>query len=150
MAELSERIQTADWQKEKHVPLIDCPETVKANEFFQVKATLGKAVAHPNTTEHHIRWIDLYFHPEGEKFSYHVGRFEFCAWRVGAWSQSGSGLYPSRGHRLDEDFQGRHAARPGLLQHPRPMAVQQTDRRQLTTAASGQWAKGLTSNRRGR
>ncbi len=79
MAELSERIQTADWQKEKHVPIIECPDKVKANEFFPVKATLGRAIAHPNTTEHHIRWIDLYFHAEGDKFPYHVGRFEFCA-----------------------------------------------------------------------
>jgi superoxide reductase len=79
MAELSERIQTADWQKEKHVPIIECPATVKKDEFFAVKATLGKAVAHPNTTEHHIRWIELYFQPEGEKSTYQVGRFEFSA-----------------------------------------------------------------------
>ncbi len=79
MPELSERIQTADWQKEKHVPIIECPDTVKAGEFFQVKATLGKAIAHPNTTEHHIRWITLYFHPEGDKFTYQVGHFEFSA-----------------------------------------------------------------------
>ena len=79
MPELSERIQTADWQKEKHVPIIECPEAVKAGEFFQVKATLGKAVAHPNTTEHHIRWIELYFQPNGDKFTYQVGRFEFSA-----------------------------------------------------------------------
>ncbi len=79
MAKLSEKIQTADWQKEKHVPVIECPDEATAGEFFEVKATLGKAVVHPNTTEHHIRWISLYFHPEGEKFTCHVGRFEFCA-----------------------------------------------------------------------
>ena len=79
MAELSDRLQTADWQKEKHVPIIEAPETVKANEFFQVKATLGKAVAHPNTTEHHIRWIALYFLPEGSQFSIEVGYFTFSA-----------------------------------------------------------------------
>jgi superoxide reductase len=28
---------------------------------------------------HHIRWICLYFKPEGDKFAYQVGRFEFCA-----------------------------------------------------------------------
>jgi len=42
-----------------------------------VKASVGKEIGHPNTTEHHIRWITLYFHPEGEKFAYEVGRFEF-------------------------------------------------------------------------
>ncbi|MGA8240491.1 MAG: desulfoferrodoxin family protein, partial [Desulfobacterales bacterium] len=40
---------------------------------------LGKEVAHPNTTEHHIRWIQLYFRPGGDKFAYQVGNFEFCA-----------------------------------------------------------------------
>ncbi len=79
MASLGERIQQADWKKEKHVPVIECADEVKAGEIFQVKVSIGKEVAHPNTTEHHIRWIALYFHPEGEKFSYEVGRFEFNA-----------------------------------------------------------------------
>ena len=79
MPELSERIQKADWKKEKHVPVIEAPDQVKANEFFEVKVSLGKEIAHPNTTEHHISWISLYFHPEGEKFTYQVGHFEFSA-----------------------------------------------------------------------
>jgi superoxide reductase len=79
MPELSEQIQKADWKSEKHVPVIECAETVKKDEFFPVKVTLGKAIAHPNTTEHHIRWISLYFQPEGEKAPYHVGQFEFSA-----------------------------------------------------------------------
>ncbi|MGD1995952.1 MAG: class II SORL domain-containing protein [Anaerolineae bacterium] len=76
---LGEKIQHADWKKEKHVPVIECPDSVEADEFFGVKLTLGKEIAHPNTTEHHMRWIVLYFHPEGEKFTYEVGRFEFNA-----------------------------------------------------------------------
>ena len=52
--------QTADWKTEKHVPVIECPDTVKANEMFSVKATIGKEVAHPNTTAHHIAWVKLY------------------------------------------------------------------------------------------
>ncbi len=79
MTELSERIQKADWKKEKHVPVIECPDQVKAAEVFEVKVSLGKEVAHPNTTEHHISWITLYFHPEGTKFSHQVGHFEFSA-----------------------------------------------------------------------
>ena len=79
MANLSERIQQADWKKEKHVPVIECPDEVKAGEVFEVKASLGKEIAHPNTTEHHIRWITLYFHPEGDKFTYQVGHYEFSA-----------------------------------------------------------------------
>jgi superoxide reductase len=36
-------------------------------------------VGHPNTTAHHIRWICLYFLPEGDKFPYQIGCYEFCA-----------------------------------------------------------------------
>ncbi|MFW6150211.1 MAG: class II SORL domain-containing protein [Chloroflexota bacterium] len=71
--------QTADWKSEKHVPVIECPERVTGGELFPLKVTLGKEVAHPNTTEHHIRWISVYFHGEGEKFPFQVGHFEFCA-----------------------------------------------------------------------
>ena len=74
-----DRIQEADWKKEKHVPVIDCADRVSAGDVFQVKVSLGKEIAHPNTTEHHIRWITLFFHPEGEKFPFQVGHFEFCA-----------------------------------------------------------------------
>ena len=79
MVDLSERIQTADWRTEKHVPAIEAPETVQAGELFDVKVGLGKEIAHPNTTEHHISWVSLYFHPEGEKFSHQVGHFDFSA-----------------------------------------------------------------------
>ncbi len=76
---IGERFQQADWKAEKHVPVIDCPGEVKAGENFEVKVSIGKEIAHPNTTEHHIRWIELYFAPEGDKFTYEVGRFEFNA-----------------------------------------------------------------------
>jgi superoxide reductase len=76
---LGAQIQHSDWKKEKHVPVIEAPDTVKAGEVFEVKASIGKEIAHPNTTEHHIRWIALYFHPLGDKFTYEVGRFEFNA-----------------------------------------------------------------------
>jgi superoxide reductase len=75
----NELYQAADWKKEKHVPLIECNDTVKANEIFSIKASIGKEVAHPNTTEHHINWIDLYFLPEGGKFPYQIGHCAFCA-----------------------------------------------------------------------
>ena len=79
MNDLGSHIQKADWKQEKHVPVIECPDSVKADEHFDVKVGLGKEVSHPNTTEHHIRWIQLFFHPEGEKFAYQIGNFEFGA-----------------------------------------------------------------------
>jgi len=72
-------IQKDDWKKEKHMPVIEVPAQVKAGEAFQVKVSIGKEIPHPNTTEHHIDWIDLYFHPEGEKFPHQVGHFAFTA-----------------------------------------------------------------------
>jgi superoxide reductase len=79
MKQFGELFQTADWKTEKHIPVIECPDQVKAGELFPVKVTLGKEIAHPNTTDHHIRWISVYFHPEGEKFPYQIGHFEFTA-----------------------------------------------------------------------
>ncbi len=76
---LGERIQSADWKAEKHAPVIECPDSVEAGVPFQVTVSVGKEIAHPNTTEHHIRWIDVYFQPEGDKFSYQVGHFDFTA-----------------------------------------------------------------------
>ena len=79
MKQFGELFQTADWKTEKHVAAIDCPDQVKAGELFEVKATLGKEIAHPNTTDHHIRWITVYFLPDGEKFPYQIGRCEFTS-----------------------------------------------------------------------
>jgi len=79
MAKLGDRLQTADWKSEKHVPVIECPDRVKKDETFDIKVSLGKEVAHPNKAEHHIRWITLYFHPDGDKFTYQVGHYEFNA-----------------------------------------------------------------------
>ena len=79
MAKMGEMYQTADWKSEKHVPVIECPEKVKADEMFDIKVTLGKEVAHPNTTAHHIRWIQVFFRPKGDKFAFQVGNFEFTA-----------------------------------------------------------------------
>jgi superoxide reductase len=76
---LAEIVQTADWKAEKHVPVIEAPDSVKAGEKFAVQVTVGKEIAHPNTTEHHIRWIRLYFKPDGGKFAYDVALMEFDA-----------------------------------------------------------------------
>ncbi len=71
--------QSADWKKEKHVPVIEIPEKVGKGEILEVRVSVGKEIPHPNTTEHHIRWIELLFLPDGEKFPYEIGRAEFLA-----------------------------------------------------------------------
>ena len=79
MGKLSDHIQEADWKSEKHAPVINCEDSVVNGEFFEVEVSVGKEIPHPNTTEHHINWITLFFHPKGEKFSYQVGHYEFSA-----------------------------------------------------------------------
>ncbi len=79
MAEFNKMFQTADWKQEKHVPVIEAPDKIKKGGFFKLTASVGKEIPHPNTTQHHIRWIEVYFLPEGEKFPCQIGRFEFNA-----------------------------------------------------------------------
>jgi len=77
MAELKELLQSADWKKEKHVSVIETPEKVKRGEFFDVSVSVGREIPHPNTTEHHIKWIEVYFLADGNKFPYQIGKLEF-------------------------------------------------------------------------
>jgi len=74
-----DNIQSADWKKEKHIPAIELPEVIEAGKPFMVTVSVGKEIPHPNTTEHHIRWIDVYFKPESEKFLHQVAHFDFTA-----------------------------------------------------------------------
>jgi len=79
MSEFSSTIQNADWKIEKHAPVIEAPDSVKAGDFFAVTASLGKAIAHPNTVQHHIAWMSLYFLPEGAKLAIQLAHAEFSA-----------------------------------------------------------------------
>lgn len=76
---MKELYQTAEWKKEKHVPAIELVGETKKGSPIIVNVAVGKEIAHPNTTEHHIRWIRLFFTPEGGKFPYEIGRIEFSA-----------------------------------------------------------------------
>jgi len=79
MASAKEILQSADWKSEKHVPVIEAKDSVKKGETVAVSVTVGKEIAHPNTTEHHIAWVSVYFLPRGEKFALHIARVEFAA-----------------------------------------------------------------------
>lgn len=79
MSDVKDLFQGADWKKEKHVPVIESLDSVKKGEILQIKITIGKEIPHPNKTEHHIAWIEVYFLPDGEKFPYQIGRAEFTS-----------------------------------------------------------------------
>jgi superoxide reductase len=107
---IGELYQTADWKTEKHVPVIECPDEVKADEMFEVKVSLGKEVAHPNTTEHHIRWIQVYFKPDGDKFAYQVANCEFTAHGESAEGPNKGPVYTHHGATVALKLQ-----KPGVL-----------------------------------
>jgi len=51
---------------ESHTPKIEVPRTVKKNEPFKVRISVGP---HPNSVEHSIRRIEVYFYEEGRAFN---------------------------------------------------------------------------------
>lgn len=110
MSEFSNLFQTGDWKKEKHVPVIQLPESVKKGEFFTVTATIGKEVSHPNKTEHHISWIALYFQADGEKFPYQIGKAEFSAHGASVQGADTSSVYTH--HDVSLSFK---TDKPGIL-----------------------------------
>jgi len=79
MATINDLFQISDWKQEKHVPVIEAPEKAKKGEFVLIEVSVGKKIPHPNTTEHHIRWIEVYFLPQGEKFPQQISRLEFAS-----------------------------------------------------------------------
>ena len=67
-------IKSGDWKGEKHVPVI---EYEKEGNLVKVEVSVGKEIPHPNTPEHHIAWIQLWFQPEDGNFPILVGKVEF-------------------------------------------------------------------------
>ena len=93
MPEMKDLFQSADWTKEKHVPVIDAPASAKKGEFMQITLTVGKEMSRPITTELQIRWIEVYFIAEGDKFPYQLGRYEFTSHGESAAGPNMSTLY---------------------------------------------------------
>jgi len=44
----------------KHIPIIEAPETVRKEESFCARVTVGGLLAHPNEYKHFIQAIELY------------------------------------------------------------------------------------------
>jgi superoxide reductase len=68
MDTLGKFLQSGDWKGEKHVPVIHVPEKVNAEEGFELRVSIGDAVKHPNTLEHHIVWFKVFYKEDGGKF----------------------------------------------------------------------------------
>jgi len=79
MHRLGPLFQIDDWKKEKHVPVIDCPDKVAAGKPFVINVTIGKEIPHPNTCQHHIKWVQVFYKPDDDKFSYQIAHCDFAA-----------------------------------------------------------------------
>ncbi len=53
-------------KRESHTPKIEAPAMAKADEAIMVKISVGP---HPNTVEHSIRWLAVFFYEEGRAFN---------------------------------------------------------------------------------
>ena len=93
MTRLKDLLQEADWKLEKHVPVIESPDAIGKGEVVPITVSVGKEIVHPNTSEHHIEWITIYFLPKGEKFPYQLGRYEFNSHGASAQGPNTSGIY---------------------------------------------------------
>jgi superoxide reductase len=76
---LGDYVQSGDWKGEKHVPVIEAPEQAAAGEAVEVKFGIGKEIPHPNTAAHYIKWIKLFFVPDGGKFAIELADVAFDA-----------------------------------------------------------------------
>ncbi|MBS6920618.1 MULTISPECIES: desulfoferrodoxin family protein [Anaerococcus] len=74
---LTQTVQSGDWKNEKHVPELEYKELGEGK--YEVSAFVGKEIAHPNTLEHHIVWIKVFFVPEGGKLPVEVANYNFSA-----------------------------------------------------------------------
>ncbi len=85
MTGIGEYYKTADWKTEKHVPAIDCPASTAADAAVTARVTVGKEIAHPNTTAHHIRSVTLYFKPQNGNV------YQLASAQFGAHGESAEG-----------------------------------------------------------
>ena len=92
MVDVKDIVQNGDWKLEKHVPVIEVVKE-KTEGLFTVRVSVGKEIEHPNTTEHHIAWFELYFLPVGEKFVKHLGLQTFGAHGSSAQGPNTSGIF---------------------------------------------------------
>jgi len=102
MATITELYRNDDWKTEKHVPVIELISEPSPGEMLELSVSVGREVAHPNTTAHHIRWIRVYFLPTGEKTPYEIGSFEFNAHGASVDGADASTIYTD--HRVTFRF----------------------------------------------
>lgn len=79
MKTFGQYLQSGDWKGEKHVPVIHAPEKVRAGENFELKVSIGDDIPHPNSLEHYIAWVKVFFFQDKGKFPVEIADFRFTA-----------------------------------------------------------------------
>ncbi len=95
MGALGSFVKTGDFKSEKHVPVIEIPNGIKAGEEFEVKVSVGRDVPHPNTTEHFITYIQLFYKAEGSGVVTDLGKAEFLSHGESTAGPNKGGVYVS-------------------------------------------------------
>ncbi len=93
METIKNLFQNADWKKEKHIPVIYAPSKAKKGDNIRIEVSVGKEIPHPNTTEHHIASIEIYFLPQKGKFPYVLAKIDFSAHGSSTEGPNTSGVY---------------------------------------------------------
>jgi superoxide reductase len=70
-------LQTAERKTRSHTPVIECPDKVEADKIFQIKISLGDSTGHPDTNEHHVRRLSLYYSDSDGKTVRQITGVEF-------------------------------------------------------------------------
>ena len=76
---VSEHIEVDERRTRELAPVIECADMVKAGEWYVVKVTVPDALTNPGIPGDRLRWISLYFQPDGEKVPSHVSLFDFTS-----------------------------------------------------------------------
>ena len=71
-----ELIPAAKEGREKHAPHLTAPAKASAGVPFTVEVIVGKEKRHPNTIEHHIKWVQLFAKEDGDKPIVHIATFD--------------------------------------------------------------------------
>jgi superoxide reductase len=76
---IGQMIKSGDWKGEKHVPAIIAPSSIGEAGQVEIRVHVGEEIKHPNTLEHHISWIKVFYKGDGSGFPVELGSFSFTA-----------------------------------------------------------------------
>lgn len=109
MPQFDDLLNSENRRRERHIPVIHCPEKFREGDLIDVRVTIEKDLVFSDA-EHSIRWITLYFFPEGEKVSLEVGQF-----MLDGGKESGTVLRKGQSGRHHEITTSVKVTKPGTF-----------------------------------